>query len=490
MLSSLAHFTYAYKQQSGQIPTPPPPPPPPSSASYFGFDSCSPILHYGMYNASVIDDSGNGYNPAHQNNVDTTQSITGDGRYSLNGNGLEETVGTAYIQANANVAFPATAQTHGFSVAFWLYPTDNNTNSKCIFSINDYIAMGQPTNETRTWVYTNFAQGNQNSLYYMPLLTMDTWNHIIINFNPNPSTTAHRFWLNGTEVFPTNNGKVHYIPNYPTGVQNNILLGKPSQTMAVGYNSQGYFFDNFHNHMDDVYILNQTAPLSDYDVIRLRETSPMTAFYTFENFTGSTLKDDCRVYDATISGGCVNTTRSHNGSYSATFESGVVSNVATKYITLPEISMAGSGLSISAWIWTDAGNLANDSCVFEMEGDTGSITNLKLYTYASDRTKYRLGADTGTIFYVATGQWNHIVITIDAIQGTKIYVNGTLTINITYQTTIKPTTKIDAGGFLGRALTNAGNIRTHPGSIDHIRIYNNVLSQNAVNVLYDNGNGD
>ncbi|RYD48412.1 MAG: LamG domain-containing protein, partial [Verrucomicrobiaceae bacterium] len=146
-------------------------------------------------------------------------------------------------------------------------------------------------------------------------------------------------------------------------------------------------------------------------------------------------------------------------------------------------------LTISVWLkWTTPG--ARDSAIF-LGDDTVANRYLDIGTVATTTGVYgrvRNGVNTGfpdltpaTSTPLNTDQWHHVAYTVSGItQATQIYVDGVLVGSTTVPAAVLPSVFNNFEvGRLGRgAPTDA-----FAGSIDELRIYDNVLSATEIQVL-------
>jgi len=109
------------------------------------------------------------------------------------------------------------------------------------------------------------------------------------------------------------------------------------------------------------------------------------------------------------------------------------------------------------------------------------FTKLKYYMYLNDSLNviFNTSNDDGNLYTLSSNsslmlnQWNHVVVTHDDENITKIYLNGTLSASQEFNSSITlDTTDLVLGYF--------GNLNRYNGSIDSFTIYNRTLSTDEV----------
>lgn len=159
----------------------------------------------------------------------------------------------------------------------------------------------------------------------------------------------------------------------------------------------------------------------------------------------------------------------------------------------PNLNITGTAITMSAWIYNEK---TTRSDIISKGRDYTSNRGYHLYTTGNPlriRALFRLAGTTGhgsgnsvDSDPIDLHTWYHVVATFDGIYG-RMYINGNL-VNVTQQ-----------AGSIGSASTQfvIGAHSAGPtgwgyqwkGKIDEVGIWNRVLSETEVNILYNNGQG-
>jgi hypothetical protein len=205
------------------------------------------------------------------------------------------------------------------------------------------------------------------------------------------------------------------------------------------------------------------------------------------------------------------------GGYAAKFVSQVggygVDN-RTSWYGFQNYSFVPSGnLSISLWVnypqfWNEPGSKIFSFFNQKEFGVTQSTTRLSIfknYSLAEQSGDITAGGYNGSFGYpimtttdsskmLVAGQWNHMVITRDAANNYKYYLNGQLALSAQSDFLSNSST---FGGFIGGyGALNLGSSRIEAtllgspsGCIDAVGLWNKVLNATDIDVLYNAGQG-
>jgi hypothetical protein len=167
------------------------------------------------------------------------------------------------------------------------------------------------------------------------------------------------------------------------------------------------------------------------------------------------------------------------------FGNGLEFGAAGSRVTLPDFSVAGTELTLSAWIYWNGGATA-DARIFSKASSTNAADHiLKLGPHTNGRLRARLKTNgvTRELFTpeqaVTVGAWHHVAMRYDG-QALEIHVDGELSASAPVSGTV------DAGDTIPAAIGNqpqgAGDRRFH-GVIDHVLLYNRALNDEEMKAL-------
>ncbi len=202
----------------------------------------------------------------------------------------------------------------------------------------------------------------------------------------------------------------------------------------------------------------------------------LVAFYPFDEAGGSSSVDASGNSGmATLRGG-------------VTFAKGLRGNAVTlsgnsQYVSLPDGIVSGlTACSISAWVYL------NDAPAHAHLFDFGTGTSTYMF-FSPGGTMSQFAITTGgvnmeqrlTATSLATGRWQHVVVTMTGVTGT-LYVNGVAVAQNAAMTRTPGSLGNTTQNWLGRSQDPVDPYAD--GQIDELRIYNRALSAAEVEQLF------
>ncbi len=357
-----------------------------------------------------------------------------------------------------------------FTESMWVYSSVSDNNYHAIIGNSDSGTNTRyPTiyihNQTTIAPYFGYGAG-QCGFEPTNVFTGNKWHHIAVTFK---NGTTYALYVDGVSVGSTNGCN----SVTPASTANTVYIGKS---------------DNFFpGTLDDVRIY--TRALSAAEVLTLYKTGSgalnhsnnlvvpngLVGLWSFDN-GDMTWKSGTTgtAYDRSGNGNN-GTLVSMNQSTSPTIgKIGQALNImsGTTYITFPNISLASTPYTVSAWIYK------NDTNDFSIVGGGAGGTNANAHYIIRSSKAYfgNYGADLGGNQTISPNKWYHIVFVMDSSQNKSIYVNGALDAGPT-----------SAGGFytsyvnyIGTSCCGGAGI----GKIDDVRIYNRALSAAEIKQVY------
>ena len=298
--------------------------------------------------------------------------------------------------------------------------------------------------------------------------------------------TTWRIYINGT-LYSTRTS-VKYPPNIN---RTNNYIGK-SNWADLGYNGN---IDDFRIYKEAL-TYEKVTMLFSYN--RKNYTNNLLLWYTFDSNTisGTTVIDNMGNYNGTLTNGATtSTTTVIKGTASLYLQ-----NTNTQHVSIPTFTVSSS-LSFSFWI--NPANAYNNICIFDSANAIApNANNIVIYLYLNKLGfSYNVNNNERNDWYtlnnitdiITTNTWTHVVIasypTASNTNTIKIYINNVLIttnvitpFNANYSAAILPWAR--ESNFIGR--TNTSGYNTYTGYIDDFRIYNEVLTEDKIDILYNN----
>jgi len=202
-------------------------------------------------------------------------------------------------------------------------------------------------------------------------------------------------------------------------------------------------------------------------------TDGLIAYWTMDNINGATLEDELNTYDATIVG-AIQTTGSlgHIGE-ALNFDG------TDDYFYVNNAGLNLSVFSISMWIKSDDTAYTNERCLFSTTNATNVNGTLSLQVDDSSNALQCLlhaGAVINGTTQITNTNWHHVVFTRANDGSVVIWLDNT---NEVTGTLSAPSAYVQFQ--IGKGHTAYGS---WDGLIDHVRVYNRVVTLEEVNSLF------
>jgi hypothetical protein len=264
---------------------------------------------------------------------------------------------------------------------------------------------------------------------------------------------------------PSSTNAIDYYECYANGVLKNRITASgryiTGLTASNSYNITVVAVDVFYNKS----VVSNTINVSTNTTSAV-PTSGLVSYYKLEANSNDSYGTNNGV-DTLVSyaSGKLSNGAIYNGTTSKT----IIGNPANLQLT---------NVSISAWVKSSGAGSGDRGMIFKRYA-------YNLFFYSNKLATYSYGSPIGykdTGVNICDGTWKHIVLTQQSgvTNGTKIYINGVLVLT----TTVGQTTQTDNLEFA--TIAGSGNANF---SIDEPCVYNVILTQNEIELIYNNGNG-
>jgi len=374
------------------------------------------------------------------------------------------------------------------SFSFWFRSTTSTTTWGRIFDFangtanDNIIAFIESTN----FGLSVYDGGTGNNIYGIINNANDNvWRHVVWVLIPG----TWQIYINGsTSADLTKTGV-----NFPRSVNRTInYIGKSNWGGDPGYNGN---IDDFRIYKEAL-TQEKVSILFSYD--RTNYTNNLLLWYKFDSNTvsGTTVIDYTRNYNGTLQNNAtISTTTKTKGTASLYLQTS--SN--KQHVSIPNYTVSSS-LSFSFWI-NPANTSANNRIFDSGYSSDSDANNIVIYLQSGNLGfSYNVNYyNQNNVWYTATNvpaisinTWTHIVITAypSGISNTiKIYKNNVLTTsnqftsaNANFSAAI-PNIQRESN-FIGKS--NWSSDAAYTGYIDDFRIYNEVLTEDKIDTLYNN----
>lgn len=195
----------------------------------------------------------------------------------------------------------------------------------------------------------------------------------------------------------------------------------------------------------------------------------------YYNFEQNPPVDQFGGYVSVVSNSAITSSASKYGSYSATSNATSSSNVLINTVNSTISVGTNTGISFAFWLYLNGSTSGGDTKIFEAGGDN------KYFIRIPAGTTTLWWCDRGSGISVSSGQWIHLVCTIDSSNYGQLYVNGSLQTSFT-----------DSGRWaatIGRVYIGRSTTGVHyslNGFIDDFKGYSKVLSSTEITSIYQN----
>jgi hypothetical protein len=432
---------------------------------------------------TTVRDLMNNYNGTIQGaTFDTVNKTVGTASASFVGMGTS--TNTPHIRLATNLPMSLTYQ-NALSFSFWF--RSNNTG---VFGRIFDFANGAGSNNIIAFInsgHLGFSVFNGGA--------QGTYTDIVREVNDN--VWRHCVWVltSGTwQIYI--NGLLHSTitsVNFPQNIERTInYIGKSHWQDNAGYNGN---IDDFRMYKEAL-TQEKVSILFLYD--RTNYTNNLLLWYKFDSNTvsGTTVIDYTRNYNGTLQNNAtISTTTKTKGTASLYLQ-----NTNTQHVSIPTFTVSSS-LSFSFWINPAIAN--NNNCIFDSADAVGPYANnIVIYLqsgnlgFSYNVNRYNERNDwyhSNDLTDIPINTWTHVVIasypTASNKNTIKIYKNNVLitTKSITpgdanFSAAILP--RVRESNFIGK--TNTSGYNTYSGYIDDFRIYNEVLTEDKIDTLYNN----
>jgi hypothetical protein len=311
----------------------------------------------------------------------------------------------------------------------------------------------------------------------------------------NDNVWRHCVWvITNTAWIIYINGTLHTTINalYPKHIPRiNNYIGLSNWSGDPGYNGN---IDDFRIYKEAL-TQEKVSILFSYD--RTNYTNNLLLWYKFDSNTvsGTTVTDYTGNYNGTLQNSAtISTTTKTKGTASLYLQ-----NTNTQHVSIPTFTVSSS-LSFSFWINPAITN--NTNCIFDSANAVDpNANNIVIYLnsnklgFSYNVNNYNVKNDwyySHNLTDIPINTWTHVVIasypTASNTNTIKIYKNNVLittnTItpgNANFSAAILPWAR--QSNFIGK--TNTSGYNTYSGYIDDFRIYNEVLTEDKIDTLYN-----
>ncbi len=304
-------------------------------------------------------------------------------------------------------------------------------------------------------------------------------------------------------TYPTDN-KWHYI----VGVRNDdtlsIYLDGALQGSGTGVSgvdtsnaepliigSDSIFSSFLSGSVDQVKIYNyaRTPAQIAYDYNRGRPIG----LWRFNECQGTTLQDSIGSNQGTITigatgtqtsaGTCSTSSTAWGNGATGKFSASLNLDGTDDYVPLTSFPLSSlynsTGLSVAAWV--KVSSFAGNNAIYSEGKSSSALSWLLFYVRTSQKLEFRTGDNSGNINQYTgstslnTGQWYHVVVTVNGTNTPTLYVNGnpeTLSVSNTTFSSVLSGVNLSAIGAYARNTT----ANYFAGQIDDVRLYNYTLT--------------
>jgi len=400
---------------------------------------------------------------------------------TVSGNALSFDGTDDYIDVKTD---PLVELDKNLTIAFWIKP--NNVGSNRINPIDkDYGGEFALTIETNGAL--NFYHGTQrNGGYYTSFgaygpgkIVNGKWQFVVItrNFATRNLTSYYNGNLEATYQYTTDTNKWPSVSTYD---------------MTIG---DGYVY-NFGGVIDEVMLWNKT--LSPDEVLMLYRSFPqkvqedVIGYWNFDEGSGTVVKDTSSYgVDGSFYSDPQWTTNAKSGT-ALDFDGDASPN--GDYISFPSNPSnfninIGTTQTMSMWVkpgeanqtgyyfWKEGGCIGW-SMYIESDGDFGCTLNVGNNTCTGYQTYTAVTQNTNHI----DGNWHHVACVVDRPNNNMtLYVDGELAASSNVDNTL-----LSNAGSL-RIGTQWNNANPYNGSIDEVVVYDDKLSYDEINYIYNLG---
>jgi hypothetical protein len=430
---------------------------------------------------TTIRDLMNNYNGTIQSaTFDTVNKTVGTASAAFAGN---NTGNEPYIDI---VDLPSSlTDQNALSFSFWFRSTSSTTTWGRIFDFgngpgSDNIIAYINSNNLGFSVNVGGSSFTQNDNVFSSV-NDNVWRHCVWVI----TNTAWIIYINGT---------LHTTINalYPKHIERiNNYIGLSNWDGDPGYNGN---IDDFRIYKEAL-TQEKVSILFSYD--RTNYTNNLLLWYTFDlnTVSGTTVTDYTGNYNGTLQNSATTSTTTRTKGTSSLY---LQSSSNKQHVSIPNYTVSSS-LSFSFWI--NPANTTNNNRIFDSgDGSDFDANNIVIYLQSG-----KLGFSYNVNYYnvkndwytatnlpvISTSTWTHIVITANPSGSNniiKVYKNNVLTTTNTITpnnanfSAVIPNIQRESN-FIGKS--NWSTDAAYIGYIDDFRIYNEVLTEDKIDTLYN-----
>ncbi len=322
-----------------------------------------------------------------------------------------------------------------FTISAWIKPSSMKRNMIFGKSYKSYQFYSTSTGRLI------FQRNSNTALNYKAGLLPDRWYHVAVTFN---TTEGSVLYLDGNEVDRDSDTSITNEDDVVTKIG------------ASGWTTQGFF----HGAIDDVRIYN--SALSGPDIADL--TLALVSHWKLNEGGGNIATDSAgNGNDGAVQGDAVWGAGKIEGALS--FDG------IDDYIDAGDIDLTDA-FTISAWMKMSS---MNKNMIVGK-----SYNTYQFYATSMGRLVFQRNSNTALNYNAGllTDRWYHVAVTFNTTEGTVMYLDGEV-VDIDSDTSItnedEVATKIGASGWTTQGFFH--------GAIDDVRIYNQALRKESVQVL-------
>jgi hypothetical protein len=426
---------------------------------WYNFDVSSFTTNFGL--------AGSSYDLTNNNNIpsDTNDKVRGVSSANFTSAGI-----MSVPSYNFSTAF-----TSAITICYWVKISALDNYNTIFAGTSFNIAKDIASTGYNVNIFgLNIGTYNVGSPFLLDFKADNVWYHYAWVFQKSGTQVAVRVYKNGNSIPVYSHTGGTWTP--PTS---NFRFSSTDGTFLRG-------------RLDDFRIYNKALSTNEISILAststnfFNDTRNLAAWYKFDDNSTSMLLDS--------SGNSYNLVNSGSATYdNANYKVGTGSlylNGSSQYVDIPSVDSYAiwynSGITFSLWfkMSTSSGSWAR---IFDFSsGTSGNPTTYLLISKSGSSTNLRIEI-TGN-GHTTTGSWidntwHHIIWSISPSGVWTIYIDG---VNLNVSITVAIPNVSWGRRYIGRSAFSTDG--WYVGNIDDFRIYNRVLSQDEVSILYNGPN--
>lgn len=370
----------------------------------------------------------------------------------------------------------AGALSNQFTLSIWVNPSSSIASKALIDKDTEVRLVTDSSGDPQCQIYSGGSW--QTAVTSSAALSLNTWSHVSCTYDK----ATIKVYVNGVQT--------------GSGAQTNTL-NDAATSLLVGQDDTATY-GNFNGTTDQIQIYNyaraQKQIIEDMNAGHPAPGSPVgspVGYWKFSEGYGTTTQNSGN-------GGLINGTLTNMNSPAVStsgwqqdgkFGKAIAFDGTNDYITMsnPSALQIVNDLSISAFVNLRTNNAVHD--IIAKNGASGSF-GYRLYTDANGKASIQI-SQNGTATYTATSSstlainnWYHVVGTYSTSGALKVYINGRQEDNNT--TSIPNSINNSSSNFLVGS-ENAGATNMMSGTIDEVKAYSGLLTQDQVKQEFNRG---